>query len=534
MQQLQSVEERVELIGNIRQRRFEDFIAKLQPADAYPLKLPQHQWHLPGFPQLPPLAPEPRADPVREEAYPDVVPDAHVLLVVDGSHFQVGLGFAEGVLDIEQVAVVREDGFLGGVLRRQRRGQEIPAVEPFLRLDDVVAHGPGGLAVLPDAHVEVLQALRALEHPGHLRDELLHVDLPSRHRVEALQPQASLRDARIAPLLVPPAAELAAGDDVAGSVDDEFGQVGPVPQLGLPVLRQLRHQCLQRGRGQTGDVVQLVLPHLLQVERTAHPAVEREDGLGHAKAAAHGLQQGQQRGVVRPVPLEDLHVDGDAVGPGRQGEDHLRPVGPVVAAVAVCRKLLVPGAVEVAAGQVVQHKGRRLGVGARVQGLLYPRPLAGQGVHGLVQPVLVEVALLQPAGGGQGAVGAARLQRKLGTREKQAGEDHGLDAAAIRRIADPSEDVVQAVAPPGVLEHGHPAEAEGVVQPERIGGDKAAPRVLQERADGVLDMGGQLADVADHAAPGPLVGAVALADRLALVGPAVYRCLGSLYKHNAT
>ncbi len=75
-------------------------------------------------------------------------------------------------------------------------------------------------------------------------------------------------------------------------------------------------------------------------------------------------------------------MDGDAVGPGRQGEDHLRPVGPVVAAVAVCRKLLVPGAVEVAAGQVVQHKGRRLGVGARVQGLLYPRPLAGQGVHG--------------------------------------------------------------------------------------------------------------------------------------------------------
>jgi hypothetical protein len=72
------------------------------------------------------------------------------------------------------------------------------------------------------------------------------------------------------------------------------------------------------------------------------------------------------------------------------------------------------------------------------------------------------------------------------------------------------------------------------MQSKQVTGNKAALWIFQSCADEVLNMGRQLADIADGAAAGALVGAVALANRFAFVGPAVYRCFGRLYKHNAT
>ena len=72
------------------------------------------------------------------------------------------------------------------------------------------------------------------------------------------------------------------------------------------------------------------------------------------KASAKDFDRAAQRGGVGAVAPQDGDVERGAMGVGGNGENDLRSVGTVVAAVPVAGEMLGAGAFEIDAGEVVE------------------------------------------------------------------------------------------------------------------------------------------------------------------------------------
>ena len=145
------------------------------------------------------------------------------------------------------------------------------------------------------------------------------------------------------------------------------------------------------GVGEAGDEFEAFVFEGLEVDFAAHAAVKNEHGIWDLKATAKDFDSASQRGGVGAVASQDADVERGAVGVGGDGRDDLRAVGAVVAAVSVTREGRGTAAFEIDAGEVVEGEADRsfecLGGKFFFQGA----PVTGEGVHGGVEVVLVEI-----------------------------------------------------------------------------------------------------------------------------------------------
>jgi len=87
-------------------------------AESDRLKPPQDTRHLGPVVELRPFARQAGAQPVSDEANPDMIYHAIRPVVIDRTHFQVCLEFAKGILDTQKAFVMGEDRLGGGFFAR--------------------------------------------------------------------------------------------------------------------------------------------------------------------------------------------------------------------------------------------------------------------------------------------------------------------------------------------------------------------------------------------------------------------------------
>ena len=180
-------------------------------------------------------------------------------------------------------------------------------------------------------------------------------------------------------------------DEAMGIGKFELGFAGKVFEEGF-----------EGGVGEAGDEFEAFVFEGLEVDFAAHAAVKDEDGVFDLKAAAKDFDSASQGGGVGTVASQDGDVERCAVGVGGDGQDDLRWVGTVVAAVSVAREGSGTRAFKIDAGEVVESEADRsfecLGGKFFFQGA----PVTGEGVHGGVEVVLIEVFVgWESAGGGE-------------------------------------------------------------------------------------------------------------------------------------
>ncbi len=247
-------------------------------------------------------------------------------------------------------------------------------------------------------------------------------------------------------------------------------------------------------------------------------------------AAAKDFDSASPGGGVGAVASQDGDVERSAVGVSGYDQDDLRSVGTVVAAVSVAREGSGTGAFEVDAGEVVESEAdggfECLGGGFFFQSA----PVTGEGVHGGVEVVLIEVFVAGEAAGcgEQRALGGV-FEGEFRTGEEEPGEDHGLEKSALAGSADVGEEEVEIQGFPSIDEEGKTAEIEGGVEFDGVGlkGGFAG----KSGSDEVADFGRELGDVADGAGAGAVGSAKRFADEMGGVGFAVFPRLGGLNKH---
>jgi hypothetical protein len=223
-------------------------------------------------------------------------------------------------------------------------------------------------------------------------------------------------------------------------------------------------------------------------------------------------------------------VERSAVGVSGDSKDDLGAVGTVVAAMTVAREGRGTGAFEIDAGEIVESEAdggfECLGGEFFFQGA----PVTGEGVHGGVEVVFVEVFVVgEAACGGEQRALCGVFEGEFRTGEEEAGEDHGLEESALAGSANVGKEEVEIQGFPGINEDGETAEVQGGVEFNGVGlkGGFAG----KSGGDEVADFGRELGDVADGAGAWAIGGAKRFADEMGGVGFAVFPRFGGLNKH---
>ena len=205
-----------------------------------------------------------------------------------------------------------------------------------------------------------------------------------------------------------------------------------IAQFQLLFQPQLGDQTLQSSRRESGHVTQMGLVQRGQIEAAAHAPIKDKGRFGDPKAPPQRLQEPLEGLRVVAVAPQHGHVQGQPFGVRRHRQDNLRPITPMIAAVAVASQVLGALAFEVDAGQIIEHQPHGLGEGSLIELLFQPDPVAVELVHGVVNIIFVEAFLrIEPAGLRQpGALGHLG-QGELGARKEQAAENHGLQQSPL-------------------------------------------------------------------------------------------------------
>lgn len=384
---------------------FEDlevFVFEVEGAEADGLELAQDAGDFAGFATQAPLAGEAGADPVGEEADADMVDDALGLAMEDGADLEVAFEFAEGFFDFEEIFVVGLDLRGIGPGDGEVGVEEIPTVVGGLGGDGVLLAFPLQDAGLVDAVGEVFVGFELLEGASGLAGESLCVGLGALGGGEFGEGGLGFGNAKFPSFPVAVFAPGASGDDMAFAVVLDFDEAVGVGEFELGFAGKVFEEGFEGGIGEAGDELEAFVFEGLEVDFAAHAAVKDEDGVLDLKAAAEDFDSALQRGGVGAVAAQDGDVERGAVGVGGDGQEDLGAVGAVVAAVAVAREGSGSGALEVDAGEVVESEAdggfECLGGEFFFQGA----PVTGEGVHGGVEVVFVEVLVgWEAAGGGE-------------------------------------------------------------------------------------------------------------------------------------
>ncbi len=274
--------------------------------------------------------------------------------------------------------------------------------------------------------------LEGLQGASGLAGDLLRVGPGTFGGGEFGQRGLGLGDPRRAALLVALLPPRAAGHDVPLSLLHDLDELIGIGQLELLVLRQLAQQLLQGGVAEAGHELEPALFQRLQVELAAHAAVESEHRLADLETPAQDFDEALQGRRIGPVATQHGEVQRHAAGVGRHGQDDLRPVAAVIAAMAVATKARRAFALKVNTRQIIEHEADGLLECLGGQALFQGAPVAAERVHGFIQIVLVETLISrQAAGRCQQSAGGLRPQGQLGTGKKQARENHGLEQGAL-------------------------------------------------------------------------------------------------------
>ena len=380
----------------------ETFVFEVDGAEADGLELAQDAGDFAGFATQAPLAGEAGADPIGQEADAHMIDDAFGLAMEDGANLEVALEFAKGFFDFEKVFVVALDLRGIGPVDGEVGVEEIPSVVSGLGGDGVLFAFPLEDACVIDAISEVFVGFELLEGASGLAGDFLGVGLGALGGGELGEGGFSFGNAKFPAFLVALFAPGASGDDMTFAVVLNFDEAVGVGEFELGFAGKVFEESFEAGVGEAGDEFEAFVFEGLEVDFAAHAAVKNEDGVLDLKAAAKDFYRSSQRCGVGAIAPQDGDVERGAVGVGGDGQDDLRSVRTVVAAVPVARERCGTGAFEVDAGEVIEGEAdggfESLGSEFFFQGA----PVTGEGVHGGVEVVLVEVFVgWEAAGGGE-------------------------------------------------------------------------------------------------------------------------------------
>jgi len=483
-----------------------------------------------GFSGGSPLFGEAGADPIRQEADAHVVEDALRLSVEDGAHFQVALEFAKGLLDFEKVFVVALDAGRIGLSGGQAGVEKIPSVMGALGGNGLGFALPAQDAGLIDAVGKVFVGFEALEGAADLAGDFLRIWVSAFGGREFGQFGFGFGDAHLAALPVALFAPGASGNDVALALVFDFHEPVGVAQFELLHVGQFFEQGFERGVGEPGHKVQAVALDDFEVDLAAHSSVENKNGLADAEAALEDFQEALEGGGVCAVASQDRKMERGSGGVGGHGQDDLGPVAAVVPAVPIAGDVVGPRPFEVNACEVIEHQTHGFLEGSCGKAFFQRAPVAGDGVHGRVEIVLVKAFLGgEPAGRGKESAAGLVLEGEFGAGKKQAGENHRFDEGVIAGCANVGEELVESHRAPCLHENGQTAAIQGVFESDGFGLDEGATG--EGLGDEFTHVVRQLGDVANGAGSGPVWGAKGLANQVGDVGFAVSAGFGGLNKH---
>ena len=408
--------------------------------------------------------------------------------------------------------------------------EEIPSVVGGLGGDGVLLALPLENAGVVDAVGEVFVGFELLECASGLAGDFLGVGLGALGGGELGEGGFGFGDAKFPAFPVAVFAPGASGDDMALAAVLDFDEAVGVGEFELGFAGKVFEEGFEGGVGEACDEFEAFVFEGLEVDFAAHAAVKNEDGFWDLKASAKDFDSASQRGGVGTVAPQDGDVERCAVGVGSDGKDDLRSVGTVVAAVSVARKGSGTGAFKVDAGEVVEGEADGGFESLGGEFFFQSAPVAGEGVHGGVEVVLIEVFVgWEAAGCGEQRALRGVFEGEFRTGEEEAGEDHGLEKSALTGSADVGEEEVEIQGFPGIDEDGETAEIQGGVEFDGVGlkGGFAG----KSGSDEVADFGRELGDVADGAGAGAVGSAKRFADEMGGVGFAVFARFGGLNKH---
>ena len=289
-------------------------------------------------------------------------------------------------------------------------------------------------------------------------------------------------------------------------------------------------QLFQGGVAEPGDELEPALFQRLQVDLAAHAAIEDEDRLADLEAAAQDFDKALQGSGIGPVAAEHGEVKRDAARVGGHRQDDLGPVAAVIAAVAIFAEERGAVALEVNAGEIVEHQADGFFEGLAGQALFQGAPVAGERVHGRVEIIFVKAFLgAQAAGSGEQGAGGVFLESEFGAGEEEAGEDQGLEQGALARSADGGEEAIEAELLPGLDEDGEATEIEALAEGDLFLGDELLAG--EGVGDELAHRRGQLGDIADGAGAGALGGAEGFAHQIGEVNFVAAAGFGDLDEH---
>ena len=151
----------------------------------------------------------------------------------------------------------------------------------------------------------------------------------------------------------------ASGDDMAFAIVLDLDEAMGIGKFELGFAGKVFEEGFEGGVGEAGDEFEAFVFEGLEVDFAAHAAVKNEDGVLDLKAAAKDFDSASQGGGVGTVASQDGDVERGAVGVGGDGQDDLRWVGTVVAAVSVAREGSGTRAFKIDAGEVVESEADR-------------------------------------------------------------------------------------------------------------------------------------------------------------------------------
>ena len=522
----------VEVGGDFRDlfEDLESFIFEVDGAEADGLELAQDAGDFAGFATQAPLAGEAGADPVGQEADAHMVDDAFGLAMEDGADLEVALEFAKGLFDFEQVFVVALDLRGIGSDDWEVGVEEIPSVVGGLCGDGVLLAFPLEDAGAIDTIGEVFVGFELLEDASGLAGDFLGIGFGALGVGKFGEGGFGFGNAKFPAFPVAVFAPGASGDDMAFAVVLDFNEAVSVGEFKLGFAGKVFEEGFEAGVGEAGDEFEAFVFEGLEVDFAAHAAVKNEDGVWDLKAAAKDFYRASQRCGVGTVASQDGDVERGAVGVGGDGQDDLRSVGTVVAAVPVARERCGSGAFKIDAGEVVE--GEADGGFESLSGEFFfqSAPVTSEGVHSGIEVVLVKVFVVgEAAGCGEQRALCGVFEGEFRAGEEESGEDHGFEKRALARSADVGEEEVEVQGFPGVYEDGETAEVQGGVEFDGVGLKGGFAR--KSGSDEVADFGRELGDIADGAGAGAVGSAKRFADEVGGVGFAVFSRFGGLNKH---
>ncbi|MFM8829951.1 MAG: hypothetical protein ACKOHM_02935 [Spartobacteria bacterium] len=156
--------------------------------------------------------------------------------------------------------------------------------------------------------------------------------------------------------------------------------------------------------------------------------------------------------------------------------------------------------------------------------------MTGEGVHGIVEVVLIEIFVGWEAAGGSEKRALRRvMESEFGAGEEDAGEDHGFEESALAGCADICEEDVEVQGLPGIDEDGEATEIQGGVEFDGIGLEGGFAGEVG--GDELTELGRKLGDVADGAGARAVGSAEGFADEMGGVNFPVFARFGGLNKN---